>query len=421
MTAKEFINKISENTSPDWYNTNEFNFNLSTVSFDKKFKGFSEFHKYLTIQIKGYEKIESLPSELNHSKTFFENNLTNLEDFITRHSRFSESQLNQYWRSVTTQNNQRKISLSDSKVFPYNCEFVSNLIEINKLNSDFTSGAFNYFTKTPIGNTKNDFIGALLAYEFENPKSILSKRNYSANKKIEELNHRVEELLTQNESQLNESLTKSKTDYQDYINKIDDFKSKKEKLFDDWYKIATNDFNVFDESAKSKISHLEDVYFKKLQLSKPAKYWERKSTKYYSDANKSKTILLWMIGVSSIFLALILFISPKWIFETIFSENKSAIIRWSLVFVTLISLIAFGIRAITKVMFSSFHLARDAEERHTLTFFYLSLLQEKDSKINDEDRKLILQSLFSRAETGLLKDDSGPTMPNDFIGKIMNK
>jgi len=88
---------------------------------------------------------------------------------------------------------------------------------------------------------------------------------------------------------------------------------------------------------------------------------------------------------------------------------------------TLISLIAFGVRAITKVMFSSFHLARDAEERHTLTFFYLSLLQEKDSKINDEDRKLILQSLFSRAETGLLKDDSGPTMPNDFIGKIMNK
>ena len=69
-------------------------------------------------------------------------------------------------------------------------------------------------------------------------------------------------------------------------------------------------------------------------------------------------------------------------------------------------------------MFSSYHLARDAEERHTLTFFYLALL--KDSAVDDEDKKLIMQSLFSRTDTGLLKEDSGPTMPNDiskFIGK----
>jgi hypothetical protein len=421
MTTKEFTTKILESNSPDWFKTKEFNFNLSTVSFEKTFKGLTEFYKYLKIQSNGYDKIESIPSQLIHSKTFFLNNLKNVEDFLNRHGRFNNSQLDQYWRNVTAQNNQRKISLSDNKVFPFNSELVSNIIEVNEINPEFTNGAFSYFTKTPIGNTKNDFIGGLLAYEFENPKSILSKRNYSARKKIEELNSRVEELLSENESHLIEHITKSKTDYENYVNKIDEFKSNKEKLFDDWYKKTTNDFNAFDGDSKTKISHLEDVYFKKLQLSKPAKYWEKKSTKYYADANKSKKILLWMIAISSVFLALILFISPEWIFKTVFSEDKSAVIRWSLVFITLISLIAFGVRAITKVMFSSFHLARDAEERHTLTFFYLSLLQEKDSKINDEDRKLILQSLFSRAETGLLKDDSGPTMPNDFIGKIMNK
>jgi hypothetical protein len=80
---------------------------------------------------------------------------------------------------------------------------------------------------------------------------------------------------------------------------------------------------------------------------------------------------------------------------------------------------AFAIRAVTKVMFSSFHLARDCEERHTLTYFYLSLL--KESTVDKEDKKLIMQALFSRAETGLLKDDSSPTMPNDIIGKFMNK
>jgi hypothetical protein len=70
-------------------------------------------------------------------------------------------------------------------------------------------------------------------------------------------------------------------------------------------------------------------------------------------------------------------------------------------------------------MFSSYHLVRDAEERHTLTFFYLALL--KDTEVKDEDRNLILQSLFSRVETGLLKDDSSPTMPSDAISKIFTK
>jgi len=70
-------------------------------------------------------------------------------------------------------------------------------------------------------------------------------------------------------------------------------------------------------------------------------------------------------------------------------------------------------------MFSSFHLARDCEERHTLTYFYLSLL--KDSKVADSDRQLIMQSLFSRADTGLLKEDSSPTMPNDVVNKFMSK
>jgi hypothetical protein len=66
------------------------------------------------------------------------------------------------------------------------------------------------------------------------------------------------------------------------------------------------------------------------------------------------------------------------------------------------------------------HLARDSEERYTLTYFYLSLL--KDSNVDEKDRQLIIQSLFSRAETGLLKDDSSPTMPSETImSKIIPK
>ena len=51
----------------------------------------------------------------------------------------------------------------------------------------------------------------------------------------------------------------------------------------------------------------------------------------------------------------------------------------------------FGIKAVSKIMFSSFHLARDSEERHTLTYFYLSLLQ--DSNVDEKEKQLIMQAL----------------------------
>ncbi|MDR1585213.1 MAG: hypothetical protein LBS07_03430 [Prevotellaceae bacterium] len=57
--------------------------------------------------------------------------------------------------------------------------------------------------------------------------------------------------------------------------------------------------------------------------------------------------------------------------------------------------------------------------RQNITYFYLSLL--KDSKVADSERQLIMQSLFSRADTGSLKEDSSPTMPNDYISKVMSK
>ena len=69
-------------------------------------------------------------------------------------------------------------------------------------------------------------------------------------------------------------------------------------------------------------------------------------------------------------------------------------------------------------MFSSFHLQRVSEESALLTNLYLSL---KEGKVDDpESRKIILQALFSRSETGLLSGEHGPTMPTatEFINII---
>lgn len=70
----------------------------------------------------------------------------------------------------------------------------------------------------------------------------------------------------------------------------------------------------------------------------------------------------------------------------------------------------FLLRTLSRLTFSSFHLQRDAEEREQLSHLYLSLINEE--AVDERSREIVLQALFSRAESGLLMGDSTPSMPN---------
>ena len=97
-------------------------------------------------------------------------------------------------------------------------------------------------------------------------------------------------------------------------------------------------------------------------------------------------------------------------------EKKGAAIRWSIVLLALVGFIAYAIRAATRAMFSAFHLARDSGERALLAQFYLGLINK--GALDPSDRAIVMQSLFSRSDTGLLKDDGSPTMAGDLVAKI---
>lgn len=112
------------------------------------------------------------------------------------------------------------------------------------------------------------------------------------------------------------------------------------------------------------------------------------------------------------------FCAPDDIYTKIASGESSGF-KWLMISITGISLIAYSIRAVSKIMFSSYHLARDAEEREQLTHVYLALI--KEDAADQKDRSIILQALFSRADTGLLKDVSSPTMPGIAIDKLISK
>ncbi len=168
---------------------------------------------------------------------------------------------------------------------------------------------------------------------------------------------------------------------------------------------------------KTKIENLEHTYEELLRLKKPAEYWNTRATDLKKEGWIAIRWLMGLVAIGIITLYFLLWKTPDGMIESFANGDVGTAIKWSVIYVTFISFLAYGIRVFYKIAFSAFHLQRDAEEREQLTYVYLSLLN--DSAIEKEERNLILKSLFSRADTGLLKGDSSPVMPNnDLVGKV---
>ena len=414
MTTTELRKKIKETELPDWFNSVEVNISYPNINFEIQLKGLSSIHKFLTQQINGWKKEENLPNEFEQSKRHFVNRRNGIDNFLNSyHSQTNEANLNSYWINEANQ------LRSNSNFFIYDSPQTEFLLKIYKEKPNSFQGAYHFIIGSLRTNNKKEFIGSLLAYEFETKDftELLNRRNKEKSS-ITKLRNDFREQLNESETQLTEHLTNSTSDYKTYVAKIDEFKESKESLFNEWFENSKNDFSDFDSNSKTKISDLEKTYEELLRLKKPAEYWKSRATTLKSEGWKA---IYWLIGLvvfACVTLYLLLWLTPEGMLLSFVKGNAQAI-KWSVVYVTFISFLAFGIRALNKVAFSSFHLARDAEEREQLTYVYLALI--KDKAVDEKDKNLIMQSLFSRADTGLLKDDSGPTMPNDFAGKILGK
>lgn len=174
-------------------------------------------------------------------------------------------------------------------------------------------------------------------------------------------------------------------------------------------------FSIYKDEKEKKLSILEKTYEEKLRLSKPAEYWSQMSN-YYSHRG------IGWFAASSILACLIIGLLIVLVVHlpNLFSANE----YWmdtvkNTALVSVITGIAIYILRITvKMSLSSFHLSRDAKEREQLSYFYLSLIESE--AVTEKERGLIINALFSRSDTGLLKGDSAPSMPinvKDLIEK----
>lgn len=157
---------------------------------------------------------------------------------------------------------------------------------------------------------------------------------------------------------------------------------------------------------EERVTTLENTYEEKLRLAKPAEYWDTSAKKFRNQGIFFAVILLIIITSGALYIKSLI---EMWMLrgETPISLSS---IQGAVFFAMLTALYAYGVRVLSRLTFSSFHLMRDAEERHQLTHLYLSLINETES--DERAREIVLQALFSRSETGLLATENGPTMPS---------
>lgn len=181
-------------------------------------------------------------------------------------------------------------------------------------------------------------------------------------------------------------------------------------------------FRKFMQISKHNMKDFEDFYEKKLAMDSAVKYWTDQKIKSY----KISAILAAAIIIISICGISYLFGISEIIGHNLLDINNTQIKNTALDTIHYLPILHFAIistfliwfmRIIVKIFLSKLHSAEVAGEREMFIKSYLALLNEhKDSIVDDNDRQLILQSIFRPSNDGFIAEE-GPKI-TDIINLV---
>jgi hypothetical protein len=279
---------------------------------------------------------------------------------------------------------------------------------------------------------------AVIAIEFDVNVGPIDRNMYEGLKQAEvyfagnlEMVLNESESLNQLHKRWDEELTNHRDSWQtEYQAKIDEATLQNQKvngLISDWQDQTVtqtadleshkNKFkSKFDgelADAKTELENLTKTYDDKLALHAAVKYWGIQLKSHNKKA----------IGFSiALGLMTLVVISTIIIFSYSTLDAPIKEIHLSKVF-TAAALTTFGIwliKILANIFMSHLHLATDAQERRTMIHTYLALTR-KGQGPKEEDRQLILQTLFRPSTTDMVKNDQGPTQLVDMINRLSTK
>lgn len=410
MTLKEFQERIALSPNKDWYQNYKLRVHYEHIRYATEIAGVVNIYDFVSKQAEGFRLDSNLPDELKKIREFFIDAKAKILTLISNEN-ISDRQWDSSLSAIAGNSPYHKMLLFD----------VSETIFLLKIFNERPAafpGAYEFVTSEYISQVekKEYFEGYMLAYEFFSKDfSQIAERTEAEKKSILLIRNEFDKALQKAESDVVEHFDRTNQKFKDYADQIDILKTEKKVVFDNWFNSSTKAFQDFNSNSKTKIEELENLYQEKLKLEAPAQYWNKRAGRLRKQGYGWLVGFGVCIGIAIYILVWVLDKIADGTMKEIFADTSVAV-KWSIALITLISFLAYAIRVVSKLMFSSFHLVRDAEEREQLTYVYLALQNEKG--IDKTERHLIMQSLFSRADSGLLKDEGAPTMPGNIFDKF---
>jgi len=242
---------------------------------------------------------------------------------------------------------------------------------------------------------------------------MLYKTNHHSPNKLQR-NTSSQNLYNRMERNINSSISEiisEKDSYIDFMNeekdKIIEWQKNKETDYSNWFGNSKKDYDEFMTQSETKMQNLEKTYSEKLKVEKPAEFMAKKSEEYTEQTKFWVKLDVIIAAILLILLALI--IDPKVDFgEKVISVNlfsNELPVYSSIIILAMICLIIYVLRIMIKITMSSKHLSEEYKQKYILAYFYLSLINE--GKMDEKVGQTILTLLFSKADTGLIKNDNG--------------
>lgn len=222
-------------------------------------------------------------------------------------------------------------------------------------------------------------------------------------------------------STMEEIIPKRKNEILNYMkstsNEFDIWKNDFKENINDW----RDEIDEWKKKMEKKLTILENTYREKLKLEEPEKLWNEKA-KNYGCAYK-----LWGFFVILLSGAIVYFVN-KIITEFYFNSRLNSIsdndvlnyFPKTFLFVGILSLALYVLRVFIKITLSNKHLQLEYEQKAALTRFYQALVYEGQN-INENERLIMFNTLFSKTESGLIKLSDTPNDIENMIFSILSK
>ena len=373
---------------------------IQGLGFEKTtLKGYQQIKVFVEKEIEFWNKMKNRPDFANRHHDHFNSIRNQMSGLESQVHQMDIRQFNRESENLLRDLRHSEISMR-GQVWPLiysktpQAEFLSDQV---KSNPEIAQAAYHFLVKNPanfsvdrrnlVTLSMNCVNGYLKAFEFENAGLPSTERANQERRTLEKIRSEWLQKTVDLDKQYTECKSRVET----------------------WREETSQELHQFQKDKKEKLSQLEATYREKLKLEGPVKYWKDRAELYNKEGTKWLMWLVLVVGVTVAILLVLLYVPPESFSLGILKGEPLAVKAVVFVGATL-SLCAYLIKTFTRLTFSSFHLSRDAQEREQLTMVYLALVHEQGNT-NPEERKLVLQSLFSRSDTGLLGKDSNPSMP----------